>query len=91
MMARVRCHRRMLRIVALGIETYFYDMSYTQLAQFFLSEVQNKRIRPGSEDAWFRRIVAEGYVSGQLQIPLRYTSRVRRAILQMKLDQACFR
>jgi len=86
---KVRYHRRMLRIVALGTETYFYDVSYTQLAQFFLSEVQNKRIRPGSEEAWFRRIVAEGYVSGQLRIPLRYTARVRRAILEMKLDEAC--
>lgn len=91
MMASVRCHRRMLRIVALGIETCFYDMSYTHLAQFFLSEVENKRIRPGSEEVWFRRIVAKGYVRGQLRIPLRYTSRVRRAILQMKLDEACFR
>jgi hypothetical protein len=85
---RARYHRRMLRIVALGIETCFYDMSYTRLAEFFLAEVQNKRIRPRSEEAWFRRIVAEGYVTGQLKVPARYRVRVRRAVLQVKLDEA---
>ena len=86
-MARVRYHRRMFRIVALNVETYL-DMSYTKLAEFFLSDVEDRSIRPGSEEAWFRRVLAEAYVSGQLKIPLRYRPRIRRAILQVKLDEA---
>ncbi|MGD0658503.1 MAG: hypothetical protein ABSD38_10595 [Syntrophorhabdales bacterium] len=47
----------MLRIVALGIESCFYDMSYTQLAQFFLSEAKTKEFglvpkRPSSGAPW---------------------------------------
>jgi hypothetical protein len=86
MTAKVRYHRRMFRIVALDVETCLYDMSYTELAEFFLSDVEDRSIRPGSEEAWFRRVLAEAYVSGQLKIPLRYRPRVRRAILQVRLD-----
>jgi hypothetical protein len=78
----------MFRIVALNVEPCLYDMSYTKLARLFLSDVEDRRIRPGSEGAWFRRVLAEAYVSGQLKIPLRYRARVRRAILQVKLDEA---
>jgi hypothetical protein len=63
-------------------------MSCTQVARFFLSDVKDRSIRPGSEEAWFRRVVAEAYASGQLKIPLGYGARIRRAILQVRLDEA---
>ena len=87
-MAGVRYHRRMFRIVALDVETCLYDMSCTKLALLFLSDVEDTSIRPGSEEAWFRRVLAEAYAGGQLKIPVRYRPRIRRAILQVKLDEA---
>ncbi|MGA2107660.1 MAG: hypothetical protein ABSH25_08445 [Syntrophorhabdales bacterium] len=79
---------RKYHIIVRDIETYLYDMSYTRIAEFFLDEVADERIKPGSSDAWYRCTVAEAYETGQLKIPVRYRRRVRKAILQVKLDES---
>ncbi|MGA2107663.1 MAG: hypothetical protein ABSH25_08460 [Syntrophorhabdales bacterium] len=81
---RFRKHELTVR----GEQACFYDMNWGELARSFLGEVYDTRIRPGTEDAWFRTIAAEGYATGRLKVPLRYRARIRRAILQVRLDES---
>ena len=73
---------------ASGENICLYDTSPSTMAKIFLDEVNNPAPASNASGSWLTRAVAEAYANGRLKIPKRYLTRIRKAVLQVRLDGA---
>ena len=63
------------------VTAYIYDTSAASLTRWFLHTVKDP-----DQDQEFLLLLASAFGSGQITAPTRYTARLRKALLEFKLE-----